>query len=313
MAQNPRPTPIHRREIVGGASVVVPFDEVGDPDWASFARHISRVAKVGLTPAVSMTMGDSLLLRTDLQVGAIYQAEEALAGGSFYAGVHVLDDAGDWFNMDRYRRQAEVVVNHGGIPVIFPSHGLTALPDDEWLKVMSEMGRDLNQFLVGDVDANRPSATLRSTDAYVGLLRNPHCIGIAHHSLTRASVWDRLQAHVALRPDFRLISLNERAIDLAIYGSDYVLFGAGMAPELFARRDALWADGDRDFYDLNSALQYLCNFTSRMPESGQAHSVLQFMELRNWVTNSRMPVGAVSRPDADVAVLSEIARRLGVL
>jgi len=293
--------------------VVVPFDEVGDPDWALFASHISRVAKVGLTPAVSMMMRDPLLLRTDLQVGAIYQAEEALAGGSFYAGVHVLDDPGDWFNMDRYRRQAEVVVNHGGIPVIFPSHGLTALPDEEWLKVMAEMGRDLNQFLVGDIEAHGPEATLRSTDAYVALLRNQHCIGIAHHSLTRASAWDRLQAHVALRPDFRLISLNERAIDLAIYGSDYVLFGAGMAPELFARRDALWANGDRDFYDLNSILQYLCNFTARTPARAQAHSVLQFMELRGWVTNSLMPVGAINRPDADVAVLSEIARRLGVM
>jgi len=313
VAQNPRPTPIHRREITGGASVVVPFDEVGDPDWTSFASHVTRVAKVGLIPAVSMMMGDPLLLRTDLQVGAIYQAEEALAGGTFYAGVHVLDDEGDWFNMDRYRRQAEVVVNHGGIPVIFPSHGLTALSDEEWLKVMAEIGRDLKQFLVGDVEAHSASATLRSTDAYVGLLRNQQCLGIAHHSLTRASVWDRLQAHVALRPDFRLISLNERAVDLAIYGSDYVLFGAGMAPELFARRDALWADGDREFYDLNSMLQYLCNFTSRTPVRGQAHSVLQFMELRGWVANSLMPVGAVIRPDTDVEVLSEIARRLGVL
>lgn len=294
--------------------MVVPFDEVGDPDWASFARHIARVAKVGLTPGVSMTMADPALLRTDLQVGAIYQAEEALAGAAFYAGVHVLDDPGDWFNLDRYRRQAEVVVNHGGTPIIFPSHGLVALPDDEWLKVMAEVGRDLDRFLVGDVGQRRLGfGRLRSIDAYIALLRNRQCIGIAHQSLSRVDEWDRMARHAALRPDFRLISLNERAIDMGIYGSDYLLFGASMVPERFAQRDALWLESDREFFELNDQLQYLSAFTSREPIGGQAHSVLQFMKLRGWIASSDLPQGAIMRPETDLAILEEAGRRLDVL
>lgn len=292
---------------------MVPFDEVGDPDWTAFAGHLARVAKVGLTPGLSMTIDDPALLRTDLQVGAIYQAEEALDGAEFYAGVHVLDDPSDWFNLERYRRQAEVVVAHGGIPIIFPSHGLSNLDDDDWLKVMTEMGRGLDRFMVGDVGTARSArGELRSMDAYVGLLRNQACLGIAHQSLSRGDEWDRLNRHAALRPDFRMLSLNEQAIDMAIYGSDYLLFGAAMVPERFARRDALWAEGDRAFYELNDALQYLASFTSRSPIGGQAHSVLQFMELRGWITNSDLPAGATMRPSSDLEILQGMAARLGI-
>lgn len=311
--QPPRPTPIHRRSIQGGAALVVPFDEVGDPDWAAFASHLARVAKVGLTPALSMTVSDPVLLRTDLQVGAIYQAEEALDGTEFYAGVHVLDEPSDRFNLDRYLRQAEVVDAHGGIPIIFPSHGMDALDDDSWLRSMTELGRNLNHFLIGDVGPRRsPHRTLRSMDAYVGLLRNQSCLGIAHQSLSRSDEWDRLNRHAALRPDFRLLSLNEQAVDMAIYGSDYVLFGAAMVPEQFSRRDALWAGGDRAFYELNDQLQYLSRFTSRHPYAAQAHSVLQFMELRGWISRSDLPAGSPMRPASDIDVLREIADGLGI-
>lgn len=312
-AQPPRPTPVHRREIQGGASLVVPFDELGDPDWAGFASHIARVAKVGLTPALSMTIDDPILLRTDLQVGAIYQAEEALDGGEFYAGVHVLDEESDWFNLGRYVRQAEVVESHGGIPIIFPSHGLTALDDDEWLKALNELGRSLGRFMVGDVGPARlPHARLRSMDAYVALLRNQSCIGIAHQSLSREAEWDRLHRHAALRPDFRLVSLNEQAVDMAIYGSDYLLFGAAMVPAQYARRDALWAAGDRTFYELNDQLQYLAMFTSRSPFAAQAHSVLQFMALRGWINSSDPPPGVTMRPESDLEVLRDIGIRIGI-
>lgn len=310
----PRPNPIHRREIRGGASLVVPRAVDGSPDWQAFASHLDRCAKLGLSLAISMTPADPAMLNTELQVGALFQAKDALSGTPFYAGVHVLDQTDDWFNLDRYRRQLDVVVKQGGTPVIFPSWGLASLQDQEWLKVMAEVGRSVDRFYVADLGpALGPYGPARSMDAYIGLLRNQACAGIVHGSLSRLAELDRMHRHAGLRPDFHVLSMNERAVDMAVYGSDYLLLTAGMAPDLFVRRDRLWAEGDRDFYELNDVLQYLGMFTSRRPLNAQAHSVLQFLELRGWVATSDVPNGAAQRPSSDRDVLRDIAERLGVL
>jgi len=310
----PRPNPLHRREIGGGASLIVPRGVDGSPDWQAFASHLDRCAKLGLNLAISMTPADPALLNTELQVGALFQAKDVLSGTPFYAGVHVLDQSDDWFNLDRYRRQIEVVVKHGGTPVVFPSWGLTSLHDDEWLKVMAEVGRTVDRFYVADLDATAtPYGPARSMDAYVGLLRNQACAGIVHGSMSRLAELDRMHRHAGLRPDFHVLSMNERAVDMAIYGSDYLLFTAGMAPDLFVRRDRMWADGDREFYELNDLLQYLAMFSSRRPLNAQAHSVLQFLELRRWVATADVPNGAAQRPSSDREILRDIAERLDIL
>lgn len=307
------PRPVHRHEIHGAATVVIPFDANGEPDWESFSAHLDRIAKVGLTPAISAIPGSIALLETSLQVGAAYQAHRCVGGG-YFAGIHVVDKPGDWFNIDHYLRQIEVIGKHGATPIIFPSNGMNALSDADWLKAMDQIGRNCDRFMFAEVDPKRaPTGRQRSFDSYVGLLRNRTCVGVTHASMSRVDEWARLHRQPSLRNDFLIYSANERAVDMAIYGSNYMLVAAGMVPELYAQRDRLWAEGDQAFYELNDLLQYLAMFTSRAPIEALPHSALQFMRIRGWIPYDFLPPGIPERPHADLAVLEEVAERLGVI
>lgn len=307
------PRPVYRHEIQGAATVVIPFDANGEPDWESFSSHLDRIAKVGLTPAISTIPGSTALLETSLQVGAAYQAHQCVEG-AYFAGIHVVDDHGDWFNIDHYLRQIDVIAKHGATPIIFPSHGMNALVDDEWLKAMDQIGRNCDRFMVAEVDPKRaPTGKERSFDSYVGLLRNKTCVGVTHASMSRIAEWTRLHRQPSLRSDFLIYSANERAVDMAIYGSNYMLVAASMVPELYARRDRLWAEGDQAFYELNDLLQYLAMFCSRAPIEALPHSALQFMRIRGWIPYDFLPPGLPERPHSDLAVLEEVAVRLGLI
>ena len=117
---------------------------------------------------------------------------------------------------------------------------------------------------------------------------------------------------------------NELAIDMVMYGSDYLLGLSAFAPEHFALRDALWASGDPAFYELNDLLQYLGCFAFRDPVPAYKHDAAIFLHLRARIaspeTHSDAPVqerrgnqeprDAPERPGSDREVLAEIAGRL---
>ena len=65
--------------------------------------------------------------------------------------------------------------------------------------------------------------------------------------------------------------MGDLAIDMVMYGSDYLLGLSTFAPEEFARRDRMWAQGDPGFHELNDALQYLGAFTFRAPVPAYRH------------------------------------------
>jgi hypothetical protein len=139
------------------------------------------------------------------------------------------------------------------------------------------------------------------------------CIGAKHSSLSRTLEWDRLHLRDRCRPDFMVLTGNDLAIDMVMYGSDYLLGLSTFAPDLFARRDALWASGDPAFYELNDLLQYLGFFAFRAPVPAYKHSAAQFLKLRGWVRSDRTHPNAPSRPASDLAVLHDIGQRLGVV
>ncbi len=56
---------------------------------------------------------------------------------------------------------------------------------------------------------------------------------------------------------------NDLAIDMVMYGSDYLLGLSTFAPDAFALRDHHWASGDERFFELNDVLQYLGAFGNR--------------------------------------------------
>jgi hypothetical protein len=125
--------------------------------------------------------------------------------------------------------------------------------------------------------------------------------------------WERLILRDAQRPDFKVFTGNDLAVDMVMYGSDYLLGLSTFAPDLFARRDALWATGDPGFYELNDALQYLGFFAFRRPVPAYKHSAAQFLKLRGWIASDAPHPRADRRPESDVAILRELGERLGVV
>ena len=106
----------------------------------------------------------------------------------------------------------------------------------------------------------------------------PQCIGAKHSSFHRLPEWERLELRDRQRPVFTVYTGNDFAIDMIMYGSDYLLGLSTFAPDLFARRDALWEAGDPAFYELNDQLQYLGFFAFRSPSPAYKHSAAQFFK-----------------------------------
>ena len=127
-----------------------------------------------------------------------------------------------------------------------------------------------------------------------------------HSSLKRGLEWQRLALRDRLRPDFKIYTGNDLAIDMVMYGSDYLLGLSTFAPDVFARRDAAWLAGDPAFYELNDVLQYLGQFAFRPPVAAYKHSAAQFLKLRGWIDCDAPPAGALMRPESDLEILRSI-------
>lgn len=299
-----------RRAITGMSAVLVPFTADGAIDWAAIEAHVGRTRDAGLTPAVNMDTGYVQLL-ADADKERVLDLTRAVTGGDFVAGAFVGDAPGDAYDHAAYLRAAEAIAERGGTPVIFPSHGLNERDDDGWVDAMRALGRDLDRFIGFELGPMFvPYGRIPSLDAYRALVEVPACIGAKHSSLSRRLEWDRLAVRDELRPEFHVFTGNDLAIDMVMYGSDYLLGLSTFAPEAFARRDRMWADGDPGFYELNDLLQYLGHFTFRAPVPGYRHDAAMAYELRGWASSDGTPPGAPRRPDSDRAVLADILERL---
>ena len=87
-----------------------------------------------------------------------------------------------------------------------------------------------------------PDGRIWDLDTYRAVLAIGACIGAKHSSLERQPEWDRLRLRDELRPDFMVLTGNDLAIDMVMYGSDYLLGLSTFAPAEFAARDRCWAD-----------------------------------------------------------------------
>jgi len=301
-----------RRTITGMSAVLLPHTAGGAVDWDGLAAHVARTAGAGLTPAVNMDTGFVQVL-DEATRDRVLEVAAANSDG-FVAGAHLDDRAGDRFDLEGYRRQVDRIVARGGLPIVFPTHGLTALDGDGWVGAHAALAEQCDRFLAFELGPMFvPYGRIYDLDAYRGLLGIDACVGAKHSSLDRMPEWERLAARDEARPDFMVLTGNDLAIDMVMYGSDYLLGLSTFAPDRFAERDRMWATGDPGFFELNNLLQELGDFTFREPVPGYRHDAALFLELRGWIGSSRVPDGVTMRPDADVDVLRDIAERLGVL
>ena len=303
-----------KRAITGISATLLPFAESGAIDWEGFSAHVAHTAEAGLIPAVNMDTGYVNLLDDETRLAVLRHTRETLADGEFVAGAFVAGRPGDPWNPDPYRRQIEQIQQYGGTPVIFQSYGLTGQPPDAIVTAYAELGQDCPRFIAFELGKMfAPFGQIYSLDTYAGLMEIPQCIGAKHSSLRRELEWQRLQLRDERRPDFKVFTGNDLAIDMVMYGSDYLLGLSTFAPDLFAQRDALWQAGDSRFYELNDWLQYLGFLAFRPPVPAYKHSAAQFLKLRGWLSSDNPHPATERRPDSDVALLRAIGQRLEIV
>jgi dihydrodipicolinate synthase/N-acetylneuraminate lyase len=302
-----------RRQITGMSAILLPFTEAGGIDWPGFDAHVARTAAAGLVPAVNMDTGFGNLLDEPTKNAVLDRTRSVLGGGPFVAGAFVGDQPGDRFNGDAYARTVTDVVERGGTPVIFQSYGLTSQRDVELIAAYEYIGRHCDTFIgfeLGTMFA--PFGRIYSLDVSRGLLGVKKCLGAKHSSLSRELEWQRIRLRDEVRPDFKVFTGNDLAIDMVMYGSDYLLGLSTFAPDLFARRDAYWLAGDPRFYELNDVLQYLGFLAFRDPVPAYKHTAAMFLKLRGWIGCDRTHPQSQTRPESDREILKGILRQLGV-
>ena len=300
-----------RRKIVGMSAVFLPFFDDGSIDWRGFSAHLERTVASGLVPAVNMDTGSVQFLDTKDRATVLEITGDIC--DRFVAGACVVDTENDSLNVAAYQKRVAEVANAGGTPVIFPSWGLNGQDGEGWVDALRNIttGIDFIGFELGAQFV--PYGRIYDLVAYRELMMLSNCLGAKHSSLDRMQEWERIRLRNDVRPEFQVFTGNDLAIDMVIYGSDYLLGLSSFAPETFAKRDAYWLAGDDAFYGLNDLLQYLGQFVFRAPVPSYKHSAAQFLRMCGTLNSDHCPPGIVPRPASDLLILEDIGRRLELI
>lgn len=302
-----------RRKPNGISAVLLPFTAAGEVDWPAWGAHVARTHEAGLVPAINMDTGYVNLIDDATRQEALRRTRELLAGETFVAGAYVADKPGSPFAADAYRERIDEIQQFGGTPVIFQSFGLVERAPSGIIEAYRELAGSCDRFIGFELTRDlAPFGAIYDLQTYAALLEIPQCIGAKHSSFHREPEWERIVLRDQKRPDFHVYTGNDLAIDMIMYGSDYLLGLSTFAPDLFARRDAYWAAGDPAFYELNDQLQYLGCFAFRSPSPAYKHSAAQFLKLRGWIGCDATHPDNPKRPTADVDVLRELGVRMGL-
>ena len=300
---------IKQRKIEGISAILLPFQADGTPDFDSFLAHVDRTYAAGLTPAINMDTGYANLLTREQRIEILDLMPAATNGRRFVAGAFVEGETGGIVSL--YTHETDSIQQRGGTPIMFQSTALTSLPDNKLIDVYRQVAskcESLIGFELGKMFA--PFGAIYSLEVFQALMQIPQIIGIKHSSLKRELEWQRLDLRNKLRPDFKIYTGNDLAIDMVMYGSNYLLGLSTFAPDYFAKRDEYWQKGDPRFYELNDVLQYLGQFAFRAPTSAYKHSAAQFLKLRGWIQSNEPHTNAPRRPENDIEILQKILDQL---
>ena len=299
------------RRITGMSAVLLPFLALGEVDWSAFDQHVARTCDAGLVPAVNMDTGYIHLLNDATRLEVLRRTRVVTDGRMFVAGAFVKDAPGSRLALDTYVARMDEIQQRGGTPVIFQSFGLTQQEDSEIVESYRRLASRCDRFVgfeLGKMFA--PFGQIYSESVYRGLMSVPQCLGAKHSSLRRDLEWQRLAWRDEVRPDFLVLTGNDLAIDMVMYGSDYLLGLSSFAPDLFAKRDAAWRAGDGAFFQINDVLQYLGFLAFRSPVPAYKHSAAMFLHQRGWIRTNLTHPESPTRPDSDIPILADILQQL---
>jgi len=300
------------RTIDGSASLPVWLGSSGRLDLSALADRLQATFTAGLTPAVNLFAGSVDRLGREPRTDILATAAGVARGRRFIAGTLPTEEAAPL--AVRYGRAVDAVVRQGGTPLLLPIPELAALDGDALVHLWRQATAGHRGVLVIEMaDAFQAPAPFYSPEIIARLLDIASLGGLVHASLDRGAEWARIEARDVARPEFRIYSGHERALDMPTYGSDYLLATAGCAPEAFVARDRAWRAGEAIGFELNDALQALGALLYRAPIGGSRHGALQWLVARGLVTDATPLPGLTLRPESDLALYRELAARLDSL
>lgn len=295
------------RTISANSAVLLPYRADGTMDLDGFRAHLVRTHMAGITPAVNMDTGFGPQLTVTERMFILRETRAALGTSApFIAGAQPFNAPGD--PLAAYRASVDGIVGLGGTPIVFQSPlfaGKTG-PDLEQLyrKIIGDAPAAL-AFELGSQFA--PFGRIYEPDDFRRLLAIPNLTGAKHSSLSRQIELDRLAVVERERPGFHIYTGNDLAIDMVMYGSEYLLGLSTFDPEAFALRDFWWKNGDPRFYELNDALQALGMVAFRDPVPAYKSSAAVYLDLTGSLPGARPHPACPKRPDWEADLLRPLA------
>jgi dihydrodipicolinate synthase/N-acetylneuraminate lyase len=302
-----------RRKVKGIAAALLPFDDKGAIAVEAFQNHLLHTHSAGLMNAVNMDTGYVNYLSEDEQRQVLVWTRAALPPNTkFVAGAYIERLDGDVVAL--YRRKLDQIIEHGGTPIIFQTARLHHQPASQTIKTYEQICLRYDEVLGFELaPVFAPSGEIFDDETIRGLMQIPELVGLKHSSLDRMKELKRLALRDELRPEFKIYTGNDLAIDMIEYGSDYLLGLATFAPEKFAERDRLWERGDAAYYALADALQHLGSVAFRPPVPAYKHSAAIFLELTNRIPSDKTHEKNAARPEYEIDLMRECAERLGLV
>ena len=298
------------RKTTGYAACLLPFEKDGSISRDSFQAAIERTTAAGLGCAVNMDTGYANYLEETERTLILELTRETIPDRrDFIAGAFVEGLPGDLVGL--YRSQMDQIVAFGGTPILFQTtrfHSWKASEIVDLYAKACEGYESVIGFELGSMFA--PNGMIFDDETIRGLMGIPALKGIKHSSLDRGVEIRRLEIRNEIRPDFKIFTGNDLAIDMTEYGSDYLLGLAAFCPELFALRDKYWLDGDENYDALTDAIQYLGNVSFRAPVPAYKHSCAVFQNLIGRCPSPLTHPKSAKRPEWEVEIMADCARRL---
>jgi len=295
------------RVIDGISAVFLPFDRTGKIDFESFQRHLLRTAEAHLRPAVNMDTGFGPQLAPAQRREVLRVTRKALGGNApFVAGAMPFGEEGD--ALAGYRSAIQAIMSVGGTPIIFQSglfKGASGAQIAELYRRIVEPCEEALAFELGGMFAD--FGAIYDTDTFRRIMEIPKIVGLKHSSLSREVELVRLAERDRLRPDFRIYTGNDLAIDMVMYGSDYLLGLSTFDAEAFALRDRLWAAADARFFELNDALQAVGRAAFRDPVAAYKASAAVYLSLTGQLGDIAPHPSCPRRPAWEAELLRPLA------
>ncbi len=236
------------------------------------------------------------------RVEVLKLTRKALGTAPFIAGAGAFGET--------YEQAVKAILDVGATPIIFQSDQF-ASGDVVTLykKILAPCPKGL-AFELGRMFA--PFGRIYDLETWKRLLAIPNLVGAKHSSLSRTEELARLELRDRERPDFKVYTGNDLAIDMVMYGSDYLLGISTFDPDAFALRDRWWAEKDERFFELNDALQALGAAAFRDPVPAYKDSAAAYLKITGRMKDPLPHPSCARRPANEGEFLLPLARQIEI-